>query len=252
MAVAARRPRPAPLARRRQLGESSPVLSNPNQQAITRGEDLAAKHVRLDRQDARREPVARQAGLRRRHVHQPGRQGARSPGRSTRARPAPRTSARSTRSIPIVDFGSTSNVTSSVFDERGYGCGQGRRRRRYIAKRGAQGQGARDRRAARAVDHELHELLHRRPRRRTACTVVGKQNNVKDTAATAQPIVQDLLTKNPDVNAIWCYNDPSCLGAGAVVRAAGQEGLGRGQAEGHRHHGRQRLGGCRRGRQGAA
>ena len=49
--------------------------------------------------------------------------------------------------------------------------------------------------------------------------VVGKQNNMKDTAATAQPIVQDLLTKNPDVNAIWCYNDPSCLGAGAVVRA---------------------------------
>ena len=71
--------------------------------------------------------------------------------------------------------------------------------------------------------------------------VVGKQNNVKDTAATAQPIVQDLLTKNPDVNAIWCYNDPSCLGAGAVVRSSGKKAWVAGQAEGHRHHGRQRL-----------
>ena len=52
--------------------------------------------------------------------------------------------------------------------------------------------------------------------------IVGKQNNVKDTAATAQPIVQDLRTKHPDVNAIWCYNDPSCLGAGAVVRSSGR------------------------------
>src|SRR5205823_14835368 len=34
-------------------------------------------------------------------------------------------------------------------------------------------------------------------------SIVGKQYNVKDTAATAQPIVQDLLTKHPDVNAIW-------------------------------------------------
>ena len=62
--------------------------------------------------------------------------------------------------------------------------------------------------------------------------VVGKQNNVKDTAATAQPIVQDLMTKHPDVNAIWCYNDPSCLGAGAVVRSSGKKAWVEGKQKG--------------------
>ena len=38
--------------------------------------------------------------------------------------------------------------------------------------------------------------------------VVGKQDNVKDTAATAQPIVADLLTKNPDRQAIWTLQRP--------------------------------------------
>jgi ribose transport system substrate-binding protein len=48
------------------------------------------------------------------------------------------------------------------------------------------------------------------------------QKNVNDTAATAQPIVQSMLTKYPDTQAIWCYNDPSALGAGAVVKSSGK------------------------------
>jgi ribose transport system substrate-binding protein len=51
-------------------------------------------------------------------------------------------------------------------------------------------------------------------------TIVGKANNTKDTAATAQPIVADLLTKNPGVDAIWAYNDASALGASAALTAA--------------------------------
>ena len=31
-----------------------------------------------------------------------------------------------------------------------------------------------------------------------------------------------MLTKYPDTQAIWCYNDPSSLGAGAVVKSSGK------------------------------
>lgn len=53
--------------------------------------------------------------------------------------------------------------------------------------------------------------------------IVEQQDNVKDTASTAQPIVENMLTKHPDVQAIFAYNDPSALGAAAVVRAAGRK-----------------------------
>ena len=53
-------------------------------------------------------------------------------------------------------------------------------------------------------------------------TIVGTAHNTKDTAATAQPIVADLLTKHHDVDAIWAYNDASALGASAALIAAGR------------------------------
>ena len=55
---------------------------------------------------------------------------------------------------------------------------------------------------------------------RNGLTIVGKAHNTKDTAATAQPIVADLLTKTPDVDAIWAYNDASALGASAALTPA--------------------------------
>ena len=58
---------------------------------------------------------------------------------------------------------------------------------------------------------------------RNGLTIVGKAHNTKDTAATAQPIVADLLTKTPDVDAIWAYNDASALGASAALTAAGEK-----------------------------
>jgi ribose transport system substrate-binding protein len=53
-------------------------------------------------------------------------------------------------------------------------------------------------------------------------TIVGKANNTKDTAATAQPLVADLLTKHPDADAVWAYNDASALGASAALTARGK------------------------------
>ena len=54
-------------------------------------------------------------------------------------------------------------------------------------------------------------------------TIAGEAHNTKDTAATAQPLVADLLTKTPDVDAIWAYNDASALGASAALTSNGDE-----------------------------
>lgn len=53
-------------------------------------------------------------------------------------------------------------------------------------------------------------------------TVLSRQDNLTDQADGAQVIVQDLLTAHPDVQAIWCFNDRSALGASAAVRGAGK------------------------------
>jgi ribose transport system substrate-binding protein len=56
---------------------------------------------------------------------------------------------------------------------------------------------------------------------RYGLTIVGEAHNTRDTAATAQPIVADLLIKHPDVDAVWAYNDASALGASAALTADG-------------------------------
>ncbi|WP_320669803.1 sugar ABC transporter substrate-binding protein [Patulibacter defluvii] len=53
--------------------------------------------------------------------------------------------------------------------------------------------------------------------------VVAKVANTKDTAATAQPLTADVLTKHPDADAIWAYNDQSALGASAAVTSASKK-----------------------------
>lgn len=50
--------------------------------------------------------------------------------------------------------------------------------------------------------------------------IVEQQDNVKDTAATATPLAANMLTKHPDADVIWSYNDTTALGAAAAVEAA--------------------------------
>ena len=59
--------------------------------------------------------------------------------------------------------------------------------------------------------------------KKNGLTIAGEAHNTKDTAATAQPLVADLLTKTPDVDAIWAYNDASALGASAALTATGDK-----------------------------
>lgn len=213
-----------------EIGESSPILSNPNQQAITRGEQLAAKSYgwKVKTLDANLSPDKQVSDVD--TLVNLGVKGLITWTLDAGAAGAAYKRALD-KNIAVIDYGSTSNVTSSVFDERGFGCTAGTKAAAYIAKRVPKGKvlviGGPP-----VPSITNYTNCFTKAAKAAGLQVVGKQNNVKDTAATAQPIVQDLLTKHPDVNAIWCYNDPSCLGAGAVVRAAGKKAWVEGKTKG--------------------
>ena len=203
-----------------QLGESSPVLSNPNQQAIAHGEDLAAKLEgwSVKHLDANLSPSKQVSDVD--TFVNLGVKGiitwTLDPG--TVAAAYKRALA---KNIPIVDFGSTSNVTATVYDERGYGCSMGDKAATYISSRIPKAKvlvvgGP----PVPSITNYTNCFI--KAAKAQGLTVEEVQKNVNDTAATAQPIVQSMLTKYPDTQAIWCYNDPSALGAGAVVKSSGK------------------------------
>ena len=53
--------------------------------------------------------------------------------------------------------------------------------------------------------------------------VINTTNNTADTADASQKLMQDLLTKYPDVDAVWNYNDQSALGESAAITGAGKK-----------------------------
>ena len=203
-----------------QLGESSPVLSNPNQQAIAHGEDLAAKQEgwTVKHLDANLSPSKQVSDVQ--TFINLGVKGiitwTLDPGTVAGAYKQALS-----KNIPIIDFGSTENVTSTVYDERGYGCSMGVKSAKYISSRIPKAKvlvvgGP----PVPSITNYTNCFV--KAAKAQGLIVQEVQKNVNDTAATAQPIVQSMLTKYPDTQAIWCYNDPSALGAGAVVKSAGK------------------------------
>jgi ribose transport system substrate-binding protein len=59
--------------------------------------------------------------------------------------------------------------------------------------------------------------------KKAGLTVIATTNNTADTASGAQQIMSDLLTKHPDVQAVWNYNDQSALGDSAAITGAGKK-----------------------------
>jgi ribose transport system substrate-binding protein len=203
------------------LGESSPVLSNPNQQAIAYGEDQAAKHYgwTVKHLDANLSPSKQVSDVDTfinlkvkgliTWTLDPGTVA----GAYKRALAA---------GIPIIDFGSTTNVTSTVYDQRSWGCGMGLRAAQYISSRIPKAKvlvvgGP----PVPSITNYTNCFIS--SAKQLGMTVLEVQKNVNDTATTSEPLVQSMLTKYPNAQAIWCYNDPSALGAGAVVRSAGDK-----------------------------
>jgi ribose transport system substrate-binding protein len=53
--------------------------------------------------------------------------------------------------------------------------------------------------------------------------IINHTDNTSDTADASQRLAQDLLTKYPDVDAFWNYNDQSALGESAAITGAGKK-----------------------------
>jgi ribose transport system substrate-binding protein len=53
--------------------------------------------------------------------------------------------------------------------------------------------------------------------------VINETNNEADSASGSQKLVEPLLTKYPEVEAIWCYNDESAMGVSAALLAQGKQ-----------------------------
>jgi ribose transport system substrate-binding protein len=209
------------------LGESSPVLSNPNQQAIAHGQDLAAKKLgwSVKHLDANLSPSKQVSDVD--TFINLGVKGivtwTLDPGTVAAAYKRALS-----KKIPIVDFGSTSNVSSTVYDERGYRCSMGVKAAKYISSRIPRAKvlvvgGP----PVPSITNYTNCFV--KAAKAQKLVVLEVQKNVNDTATTAQPIVQSMLTSHPDAQAIWCYNDPSALGAGAVVRSSGKTVWGNGK-----------------------
>jgi ribose transport system substrate-binding protein len=203
------------------IGESSPVASNPNQQAITYGQREAAKRLgwRFRSLDANLSPDKQVSDID--TLINLGAKGIITWTLDAGAAGAVHKRALQ-RKIPVVDFGSTHNVTTAVFDERAWGCSQGDKAAAYIQKR------IRGAKVLVIGGPPVPSIVNYtncfiKAAKRRGLKIQARQDNVKDTAQTAQPLVQNMLTKYPDTQAIWGYNDPSALGAGAVVRGSGKQ-----------------------------
>jgi ribose transport system substrate-binding protein len=61
-----------------------------------------------------------------------------------------------------------------------------------------------------------------REAKKAGLEVINKTNNEADNAAGSQKVFEPLLTKYPDVEAVWDYNDESALGVSAALLAGGK------------------------------
>jgi len=52
--------------------------------------------------------------------------------------------------------------------------------------------------------------------------IINKTNNEADNASGSQKVFEPLLTKYPEVEAVWNYNDESAMGVSAALLAAGK------------------------------
>jgi ribose transport system substrate-binding protein len=61
-----------------------------------------------------------------------------------------------------------------------------------------------------------------REAKKAGLDIINKTNNEADNAAGSQKVFEPLLTKYPEVEAVWDYNDESALGVSAALLAGGK------------------------------
>ncbi len=62
-----------------------------------------------------------------------------------------------------------------------------------------------------------------REAKKAGLDIINKTNNEADNAAGSQKVFEPLLTKYPEVEAVWDYNDESALGVSAALLAGGKQ-----------------------------
>jgi ribose transport system substrate-binding protein len=63
----------------------------------------------------------------------------------------------------------------------------------------------------------------RREAEKAGLEIVDQADNVRDAAAPAAQLAEDLLTKHGDVDAFWDYNDQTALGVSSAILNAGKQ-----------------------------
>jgi ribose transport system substrate-binding protein len=56
---------------------------------------------------------------------------------------------------------------------------------------------------------------------RARLNAIARDDNIGDVEETAVPVVEGLLDRHPEVDAIWCFNDYTAVAAGKVLRHRG-------------------------------
>jgi ribose transport system substrate-binding protein len=203
------------------IGYSDPVASNPAQQAVARGEeelvkDLGWELIHLDANLSASKQVSDIESLVSRKVDAINsftlEQGA--------AEEAYKRA--SEAGIPVAGQSSTSPyIFSTVWNEQNYDCNVAEMAAEYIAKRvpgaktlviGGPPVGA----------ITQYTKCFVEAAKKSGLDVIGEKKNTSDTAAGSQPVAAAMINENPDVQAMWGYNDPSALGAGNALKAAGK------------------------------
>ena len=132
--------------------------------------------------------------------------------------------------IPIVAFNSESPSVTTVVRQRADSEAPAEDAARYIAER------VENARVLVVGGPPIPALVARTERfleaaGRAGLTVVGRDDNVGDVEETAVPLVEALLEQQPNVDAVWCFNDYTAVAAGKVLRRRGApiwSGRGRG------------------------
>ncbi|ADB50463.1 sugar ABC transporter substrate-binding protein [Conexibacter woesei] len=113
-------------------------------------------------------------------------------------------------------------MSSTVWLQQNYGCSLAKMGAKYIADRRP---GAKTLviggPPVKAITHYAQCFLD--AAKAAGLTVLDKKDNMADTAAGSQPIAAAMVNQHPDVEAVWTYNDPTALGAGNALKAAGKQ-----------------------------
>jgi ribose transport system substrate-binding protein len=132
--------------------------------------------------------------------------------------------------IPIVAFNSESPSVTTVIRQRADTEAPAEDAARYIAER------VENARVLVVGGPPIPALVARTEHflaaaARAGLTIVGRDDNVGDVEETAVPVVERLLEQEPDVDAVWCFNDYTAVAAGKVLRRRGAP-IWSGQARG--------------------